>query len=214
MDQTTLVNDQLEDGHRLLERLATDKIPVSAAAWLKESEDGCWHLYLATPLATAESGRRQAYRRILPVVQGMSQPFRIEPLAVKVVEGAGALTAAVRDLQRRFPGKWIIPYDGPSLGGVSIAGAYVYPDTRIARVQEFTGVIRKTIETKHWKEHEQLLPPAEAIEQTMKVFAEIVRRVGGDRKTIDLNDPQDASAVVEVIVGWCAEHLGTHPGGV
>ena len=128
MDQTALVSDQVEDGKRLLLRLAEEGIGVTAAAWLKESDGERWHLYLATPLVREDTDPRPAFRRILLVVQRMPQLSWIEPLTIRLVEGDGPLAQAVAQLHRRHPGNRGIPYDGAQLGGVSIEGAYIYPE--------------------------------------------------------------------------------------
>jgi hypothetical protein len=128
MDQTALVSDQIEDGKRLLGRLAEEGIGVTAAAWLKESDGERWHLYLATHLMREDSDPRPAYRRILLLVQQMPHPFGIEPLTVRLVEGDGPLAQAITTWHQRHPGNRVIPYDGVQLGGVSIEGAYIYPE--------------------------------------------------------------------------------------
>jgi hypothetical protein len=55
MDQGPLVSEQIEDGKRFLERLAAQDVPVTAAAWIKESERPRWYLYLATPLVPKQA---------------------------------------------------------------------------------------------------------------------------------------------------------------
>ena len=54
MDQATLVDMQIEDGRRLVERLVGAGVPVTVAAWVKESESGWWYLYLVTPLVVGD----------------------------------------------------------------------------------------------------------------------------------------------------------------
>ena len=56
MAQETLVGMQFKEGRRLLDRLAREGVPVTAAAWVKESESGDWYLYLATPLVAEDGG--------------------------------------------------------------------------------------------------------------------------------------------------------------
>jgi hypothetical protein len=57
MGDATLVDMQLKEGQRLIDRLAQEGIAVTAAAWLKESESGDWYLYLATPLVSEGGGK-------------------------------------------------------------------------------------------------------------------------------------------------------------
>jgi hypothetical protein len=74
MDQGAWVSEQINDGKGFLERLAEEGVPVTAAAWVKESENGRWYLYLATPLVPEDGGKRPAYRRINTVFRQMPQP--------------------------------------------------------------------------------------------------------------------------------------------
>ena len=56
MDQGPLVSEQIEDGKRLLQRLAEDGATITAACWLKESESGRWYLYVASSLVGKGGG--------------------------------------------------------------------------------------------------------------------------------------------------------------
>jgi hypothetical protein len=127
MDQATLVDGQIEEGRKLIDRLIGEGFPVTAAAWVKESESGRWYLYLATPLVPPQGGTREAYRRLNAVRRQMPPPFWIGPFQVKVVGSGSPLAEAVQELHRRYPGNRLIPFEGPQLGGLSIEGAYVYP---------------------------------------------------------------------------------------
>jgi hypothetical protein len=127
MDQESLVTVQLEDGRRLLERLARAEIPVVVAAWIKESESGLWYLYLVTPLVVEDDVTRPAYRRVNEVIQEMPQRRMIGPLEIKVVWPNGAVGTALRELVERYPGTSPFRYGGSRLGDLNIEGAYVYP---------------------------------------------------------------------------------------
>jgi hypothetical protein len=129
MDQDTLVNMQIDDGQRLLDRLAEEGVPVVAAFWAKESESGQWFLYIATPLVGAEGVTRPAYRRVNAVIRRMSAPFWIDPLEVKLVAPTDPAAQDVLAAHRHAPGPLVSPirWGGTRLGGVSVEGAYFYP---------------------------------------------------------------------------------------
>jgi hypothetical protein len=127
MDKTTLVEGQIDDGQKLIARLAENGIAVTAASWMKESDGGRWYLYLATPLVSDDEGTRPAYRRINAVIRALPEPLGFSPFQIKAVGSAGAIAQAIEDFQRRHPVRYPLPYGGPSLGGVSIDAAYVYP---------------------------------------------------------------------------------------
>ncbi len=127
MDQGTLVDLQIADGRRLLERLSGEGVPITAAAWLKESEGGPWYFYIVTPLVTEDGGKLPAYRRVGPVVRRMPQPFWVDPMEFKVVAPDSAVGKAIRDIASRRPGPVPTPYGSVRLGNLSIDGAYIYP---------------------------------------------------------------------------------------
>ena len=68
MDSTTMVNDLVDAGGKLLTALEESGVEVRSAFWLFESEKGGWRLVLSMPLVDRE-GSRAAYdaiRRVLP----------------------------------------------------------------------------------------------------------------------------------------------------
>jgi hypothetical protein len=51
MDTELLVESQVDDGRRLVNQVVSDGTEVSAAFWVKTSEEGLWHLYPAAGFA-------------------------------------------------------------------------------------------------------------------------------------------------------------------
>lgn len=127
MDQGTLVDEQIADGRRILERLKAEGVPVTAAGWVAESEGGPWFFYLVTPLVTEDGGKLAAYRRIGPVIRRTPVPLWVDPMEFKVVAPDSAVGKAIREIAGRRPGPVLTPYGSVRLGGLSIDGAYVYP---------------------------------------------------------------------------------------
>jgi uncharacterized protein (DUF736 family) len=126
MDQVTLVENQIDDGKKLIEQLVQVGEEVTAAAWIKTSDDGMWFLYLALP-GVEDEDPRIAYRRIQAVIRRMPQPFWLRLLDVKIIDSKDPLAVAATDYPRRHGAKNVLPYRGDQLGGVSIEGAYIYP---------------------------------------------------------------------------------------
>jgi hypothetical protein len=129
MDQGTLVDMQIDDGRRLLDRLAAEGVPVVAAFWAKETEGGLWFLYLATPLVGEGGATRPAYRRVNAVIRQMPAPYRMDPLAIKVVAPTDPIAQDVLAVLQRASGSHAsrVRWDGSRLGDVSIDDAYFYP---------------------------------------------------------------------------------------
>src|SRR5438270_334306 len=63
VDQGTLVEEQIYDGRRFVERFAADGNPVQAAFWVKTAEEGIWFLYVATEIFDRD-GPAATYRAV------------------------------------------------------------------------------------------------------------------------------------------------------
>lgn len=122
-----LVVHLIDDGRKLIEQLLQKGEDITAAGWIKTSEDdSMWFLYLAMPGIDKEDPRI-AYRRIGEVMRQIPQPFLLDLMDVKVIDSKNRLAVAAMDYQRRHGAKNVLPYRGDHLGGVSIEGAYIYP---------------------------------------------------------------------------------------
>lgn len=127
MDQGPLVDEQIEGGKRIVDRLAEHGFPITGACWLKEAEAGQWFLYIVTPLVGDDGATKDAYRQLNQVARGLAQPIWVHPLEIKVVEPNGPVGQAILELHKRYPGRSPIRYGGPRFGDINIEGAYVYP---------------------------------------------------------------------------------------
>jgi len=142
MDTVTLVENQIDDGQRLLNRLGEEGFVVRAACWVKPVEEDRWSLYIATP-AVDEKGIAQAYRQVYRVLRSLKgvlitdSDIKLVGEKHSVAEAALAATKpnvpnspyAVRN-PSPYPG--MTRYSGSTLGGVSIDGALIYPPTQPA----------------------------------------------------------------------------------
>jgi hypothetical protein len=128
MDQTALVEIQIQDGQRLIERLNREGVGVIAAAWVKEGDSGQWYLYLVTPLVGEDGAKRPAYRRVNTVVRAMQQEgFWFDSSDIKVI---GPHDPIARDLvaqQDRRPARKPTWFRGSRLGERAVETAYIYP---------------------------------------------------------------------------------------
>jgi hypothetical protein len=131
MAQVLLVDEQLRDGWRLVERLARDDFGVTAAGWLKTSEEGRWYLTIASPFVDRE-GPGKAYRHVHALVREMPPPFAIAPLDVKLVGARSQLAQSAAKVERDLPVKVLTRYRGPDLGKLAADDAYIYPASLLA----------------------------------------------------------------------------------
>ena len=129
MDTETLVDHQIKDGQRLVDELQQRGLfEVTAAFWLKASDDGNWFFYIVSPIVDSE-GITKAYRRLHPLVRAMPDPFWIDPLEIKLIGPSNVIAGDVMDIHGRSGGARVCPiwWGGKQLGNVSIEGAYLYP---------------------------------------------------------------------------------------
>jgi hypothetical protein len=131
MDQIPLVEEQIADGRRFLARLGEVGFPVTAAAWVRETERWRPHLYVVTPLEDEGSG--DAYVQLFALMRQMPQPFSLDPLFDVMALGRHEpLAEALLDLQRRHPGRSSFHFGGTQFGGVEVEDVYLYPPVAVA----------------------------------------------------------------------------------
>jgi hypothetical protein len=128
MDTDTLVENLIDDGRKLVDELPQRGFDVTAAFWLKPSEDGKWYFYIVSPMVDAE-GILKAYGLLHPPVRAMPQPFSIDPLKIKLIGPTNPIARDVLTILGRVSGPHAspIPWGGIELGSMSIEGAYLYP---------------------------------------------------------------------------------------
>jgi hypothetical protein len=128
MDTDTLAEKAIDDGRKLVEELPQRGFEVSAALWLKASENGKWRFCIVSPVVDAE-GITQAYRRLHPLVRAMPQLFYIDVLDIRLIGPSHPIARDVLAFFGRVPGPHVSPirWTGILLGNVSIDGAYFYP---------------------------------------------------------------------------------------
>jgi hypothetical protein len=129
MDTIPLVENKIDAGRRLLDRLGEAGFVVRAACWVKPSDRDRWSLYLATPSVKA-GDKLPAYRQLTPVMRSLGDDW-ITSSDVVVVGEEHPLTQDAHDILRRFPHTKPIQSPRPLLGGMSVDDLYVYPLGRV-----------------------------------------------------------------------------------
>jgi hypothetical protein len=124
MDSNTLVDQQVEDGRKLITTLRSEGFPVVAAGWLQESDGGQWFLYIASPEVDA-NGHKAAYGALNAIYRKIG-PLWVRPLEIKLVGADHPVAKAVEDFSRRYPGPVSTRLSEGQLGGVPIDQALVY----------------------------------------------------------------------------------------
>jgi hypothetical protein len=125
MGQAVLVDNQIDDGREVVERLASNGFDVTAAAWVKPSEDDRWFLYIASKEVDAK-GLTAAFGALRVAMEGMNEPW-LSVFEVKFIRTTDPITKDLLDIQRRHPGPFARRSRPPRLGDLATDEVYVYP---------------------------------------------------------------------------------------
>jgi hypothetical protein len=104
MVKTALVEQDIEDGRKLIKALEQADLPVDAALWLYLPEPEEWRFMIASPLVD-QKGSREVYAFVQSVLKKMSPSFRISLSNVAVVSPSYGLVQSVRQMLRANPNK-------------------------------------------------------------------------------------------------------------
>lgn len=128
MDQGPLVIEAIDAGAELVRRL--DKyVPVQAAFWVKDSEEGQWYLYIASDQISDQIDDKNldvAYGEVLRLAGQMASPY-LDPFQVKLIPTSDSLAQAALDIHRRYLGRMATRFGGKNFGGMGVDGVYIYP---------------------------------------------------------------------------------------
>lgn len=100
-------------------------LDISAAAWIRTSDENPWYLYLVTPLVE-QVGKFEAYRSIGTVVRKISDLWYADPMHIKVIGSNDPLSKDIVEHRDRGSLSMPVVYHGPSLGPISVDEAYIY----------------------------------------------------------------------------------------
>jgi hypothetical protein len=124
MDQESLVNEQIAAGEEFV-RDFSEYVSVHAAFWINPADSEDWFLYVAS--AEINDGNFDvAYGEILRRV-GTNRNQWLDAFQVKLLNSADPLAAEVIEIRDRYPLKIATRYNGSSIAGMAIGGAFIYP---------------------------------------------------------------------------------------
>lgn len=133
MDQNSLVTEQVDEGRQIVELCIKDGVDVTAAFWVKPSEDGRWYLYIATKVVE-DKGLAAAFKAVYGALRRLSTPPGLDPLGdLKVIGATNPAAVDVLDIQSRYAAPLATRYRGNRLGKIAIEEAYIYPPRQAAQ---------------------------------------------------------------------------------
>ncbi len=119
MDQEPLVKEQIDAGERIAQA-AGERIPLRAAFWLKDAEDGRWVFYLAT-----DSDPYEGFDKAFPLLQA-EQGVWSDEFRFRVVGTDDSAARDVLEIQRTYPDFLPRRLRTQLLGGRYIEDSYLY----------------------------------------------------------------------------------------
>jgi hypothetical protein len=123
VDQSTLVEAEIEDGRRFVERFAADGNAVQAAFWVKTAEEGIWFLYMATEFID-RVGPAAAYRSVHASLQKLGKSA-LSSSQIKLVSPSNPIAKDVLAMMARNPGR--LATGGTTLGSMAVEQTIIYP---------------------------------------------------------------------------------------
>jgi hypothetical protein len=122
MDTATLVDEQIDEGTRLIDHLSGSGFEVVVAFWVLTSEDEIWFLYIATRVVDDE-GLAKAYRKLYSQLPACNLRW-ISRSDIKLVAPGNVIALDAKKYQsNRLPTR----HGGRKLGNLIIDEAYIYP---------------------------------------------------------------------------------------
>ena len=162
MDTTTLVTNRIDDGRRLLARLANRGVDVAVAGWLETGDEGRRYLYIATGMVD-EVGPAKSYSAVYAALDAI-RPHTISDSDIKLI-GPNHLIA--RDLlsvrrddlgSNSTGGRFEV---GPSL----VEDSYIYPSIRPGTLTLLQGKRRLRSDVQQELQLDRMLAPLTTLEE-------------------------------------------------
>jgi hypothetical protein len=125
MDTAVLVDDKIDAGRKLLQRLDERGFDVAAACWVKSTEDDTWSMYIVSR-AVDDGSQTAAYRQVF--TEAFAVPGgRLSMFDVKLVGTKEPIGIDILKYQKNFSGMRPTRFWPGRLGSHSVDEAYLYP---------------------------------------------------------------------------------------
>jgi len=125
VDQSTLLEQKIDDGRRFVERFAIDGNPIQAAFWVNAAEEDLWFLYVATELYD-RVGPAATYRAVHASLRKLGESW-ISSSEIKVISPSNPIAVDVLAVMARHHGRLGTWYGGRTLGSMSVEQTFIYP---------------------------------------------------------------------------------------
>jgi hypothetical protein len=125
MDTDLLVENKIDDGQRLLNELVRNQFEVSVAFWAKRSEEGLWHLWIASSAVDAN----HAGEALSKVYAAMTKipDCQVTPMDISVVNNMSPIAMDAIAVRDRRPSRKLVRFSGRRLGNLETQEGFIYP---------------------------------------------------------------------------------------
>lgn len=125
MDKASLVEEQIDDGKKLVEALDGAKVAVRAAMWFYYPEPNDWRLIIATPFLD-DVGPMKTYELIQNVIEKSLPDLSIKLRNIFLVSPQNKLIKLMKAAIGTGKGISGIRFTGNVINNVLIEDAYIY----------------------------------------------------------------------------------------
>ncbi len=145
MDTELLVDDQIDDGRRLIDELVRAGFDVTVAFWGRTYE--LWFLYVASASLDGQD-LGNAYRQVYACLRQIPNAW-IDLSRVKVIPAGSPMAREAMAIRDKGAARIPTKYRGPRLGEFLIEEAYIYPRaqglmTRDVVIQTVAALMNRT----------------------------------------------------------------------
>jgi hypothetical protein len=148
MDTELLVEDRLEDGRVLLQRLVNAGFKIDVAFWVKPGEDALWRLYIA-PAGFSPEDQSGAHALVYATLDNIPDT-PISPSDITLLGPASPAAKAAAELRDRSSTKTLRLHNDKRFDELFAKEAYIYPPIDSPLRQAFIVTYAKRSEPNEW----------------------------------------------------------------
>ncbi len=148
MGTETLVDNQIEDGRKLLNLLVERGFEVTVAGWARRLDDGIWNLYVATKRVD-DDGLFAAYMEFNRIFRLTSDAW-VSDSDITLIGKESPIAKDLAELARKYTGWVAIRSYRLKLGPMAVDAVYVYPPP-ISLRQLYSVRYRRNDEANSWR---------------------------------------------------------------
>ncbi len=148
MAEKILVDDQIDDGQRIIDELLSDGIDVTIAFWARP-DGGSWHLYIASP-GFNKRKPLEASRAFYDSVSKVKDLTILPWVDIRMIDDQDVIARDAIKIAERKGAKGPSRYRGARLGDLGLSRAYIYTRPQVPARQAFIVTYKRKEQTNEW----------------------------------------------------------------